>query len=331
MKYLYNIIVLFFTFMLTACGGGAGDDFKPRSLQSITLTPSSSAIYAGERFEITAVGVYSDGSTRSVNPSNWQSSDNSVVDLTSGNSFISAKAAGEATITALVTPGLGASVTGTLVVKVLPGKVLNLQINGFSGSFSNLKTSYATNDERQLSVKVNYTDGLKDPILPTTWSSSNSNVITVSADGYMRAISTGTATVRAQNGILSQSQTLSIVTADERPAITLYCNQGNQAPLSASVWNSKIAADPLNTKEWLIVDFATCNANNSIKLLYKEPTSDTLYNVLAVANRNLTAQKFVAPLTAPVTLQKGQTLTIGSSRSENDLSFSTIFELIATD
>lgn len=315
--------------ILSGCGGGGGAslDTSLPTLQSVKISTSASPIYVGDTVTLTAEGVYSDGTTRSVVVWGWTSSNTQVATLSS--TILSAKGAGETTVTAEVSSTLGANLKGSLPVKILPAIAKSVRISGFSGSTFSPKTTYSTNDERQLALSVVYTDGTREPTLPTTWTSSNPGVVTVSSTGYLKAVAAGDATITAQNGDFSTSQKISIVPADTTPTFVIYCTLGNQATLSASAWNDKIAADASNSKEWITVDYASCSGNAVVKLLYQDTVGSSNYYPLMEARRNTTAGKFEAPFTYGSKIAAGQTLTVGNSTTVSDFYFTKIFEITA--
>jgi hypothetical protein len=316
--------------ILTACGGGGGGpslDTGLPTLQSVKISTSASTIYVGDTVTLTAEGIYSDGTTRSVVVWGWTSSNTQVATLSS--TMLSAKGAGETTVTAEVSSPLGANLKGSLQVKILPAIAKSVRISGFSGSTFSPKTTYSTNDERQLALSVIYTDSTREPTLPTTWTSSNPGVLTVGSTGYLEAVAPGDATITAQNGDFSTSQKISIVSPDATPTVVVYCNQGSQAPISAASWNAKVAADATNSKEWITVDYASCSGNAVVKLLYQDtPGSSTFYSLME-ARRNTVAGKFEAPFTYGSKIAAGKILTVGNSTTVSDFYFTKIFDISA--
>lgn len=327
-----NTVFALLVALLTACGGGGpSDGTLGPTLTAVKITPSSTTIHAGERFNLTAEGVYSDGSVLPVLPWSWRTSNPDVVDVSGSSSSITAKAQGEATLSAEVRSTSNGRVTGTVLIRVLPAKPTSLSIMGFSRSTVSTKTTYSTKDERQLSLSVIYTDGIREPTLPTTWTSSNTSVLTVSNTGYLKAVGEGEATITAQNGNLSTSQKISIVSPDAAPTFVIYCNSSQQGPISAGLWNQKIIADAFNSREWITVDHDSCRAFDAVKLLYQENPGDSTYYALMVAQRNNVAGRFEAPMTLPSSISKGQTLTVGHSTSINAIVFTKVFDFTAAD
>lgn len=317
--------------ILTGCGGGGGGgssvDTSLPTLQSVKISTSASSIYVGDTVDLTAEGIYSDGTTKPEVVWGWTSSNTKVAALI-GNK-LSAKEAGETTVTAEVSSAQASNLKGSATIKILPAIAKSVRISGFSGSTFSPKTTYSTNDERQLALSVIYTDGTREPTLPTTWTSSNPAVVTVSSTGYLRAFAAGDATITAQNGDFSTSQKISIVSADATPTFVIYCNLGNQATISASAWNTKIAADASNSKEWITVDYASCSGNDVVKLLSQDTVGSSSYYSLMEARRNNTAEKFEAPFTYGSKIAAGQTLTVGNSTTVGNLYFTKIFEITA--
>src|SRR5215469_13906796 len=100
----------------TACGGGSfapGVGGPSLSLRFIPIAPSEPAIALGQTQQFTAIGHYSDNSTRDITGSAvWASSNTSVVTI-SGSGFAGSRATGSANISATLD---GVAGYGTLTV-----------------------------------------------------------------------------------------------------------------------------------------------------------------------------------------------------------------------
>ncbi len=116
----------------------------------------------------------------------WKSSDETVVKVTNGQ--ISAIKPGTATISVSSVSNSSASASCTVTVNPAPVPVTSL-------TPSNTSITMTEGTNRKVSIKV-APDNATDKSL--TWSSSNTKVATVLADGQINAIAPGTATITAK-------------------------------------------------------------------------------------------------------------------------------------
>jgi hypothetical protein len=109
------VIVLCLSFCLSSCGGGSANNAP--TLSSITLTPSTVTLTAGQTQQLTATTHYSDGSTKDVtSTATWVSSDTTIATV-SGAGLVTSLVAGQVTITASVS-GVSKSVAITVSAAV---------------------------------------------------------------------------------------------------------------------------------------------------------------------------------------------------------------------
>ena len=88
-------------------------------LQAIVVTPNPAKVAVGKNVEMTALGVYSDGSTKNLTKSvAWSSSRTDVAVVDSGG-VVTGVAAGDTTISA-AGPEPSTTVRGSAAVKVGP-------------------------------------------------------------------------------------------------------------------------------------------------------------------------------------------------------------------
>ena len=184
---------------------------------TVTISPAASTMFLGTPKQFTAVGTDENGRT-SPTTFTWTSSDESVVKFNDPGTGLASTQGGQGTITITATAANG--VTGSTTVFVTePG-----------GAFS---VTVAVNTPRQAPV------GYTKPAFPTvrdaenavisppprlTWSSSDPNIATVDALGYITGVATGSVTIKAtaDNGVFG-SVSFTVIPADA-PTTAIYRN-----------------------------------------------------------------------------------------------------------
>jgi uncharacterized protein YjdB len=179
---------------IAGCGGTCSTDFvtlnvTPPVLQSITVTPASPSIAAGNTQQFSAQGNYSNGSTANITGLvTWMSSDTSVATVnTAGRAFT--LEAGSATITA--TSG---SITGAANLTVTPAALVSVAVTP-----STLQT-INTGQTQQYTATGTYSDtSTRDITNSVTWQSDNTGVATIDSAGLASGVATsnGTAHIHA--------------------------------------------------------------------------------------------------------------------------------------
>ena len=149
-------------------------------VSTITLSASSLSLFVNKTSRLTATVSPTTATDKSVT---WSSSNSSVATV-SADGVVKAVGEGKATITATAKDGSGVKATCEVTVTV-PVSSITLSSNSLSLDVG--KTS-------QLTATVSPTTATDKSV---TWSSSNSNIATVSADGVVKAISQGTVTITA--------------------------------------------------------------------------------------------------------------------------------------
>jgi trimeric autotransporter adhesin len=175
------------------------------NLSSIAIQPGNSTIALGTTIKFSAIGTFSDGSTRNItNQVVWASSSTGVATIL--NSTATAVSAGQSTITATLN-AIGGSVT--LVVSDATIQSISVTPSGRSiaagtqlpfiatGVFSDSSTQTITNN--------------------VTWSSSNTGFATVSnsvgSQGIVSAVSAGAVSIKATLGAVSGASPLTVNSA----------------------------------------------------------------------------------------------------------------------
>lgn len=169
----------------------------PAVLQAVQVTPAMPSVPLGLTRQLTATGVYSDGTTQDLTASAaWTSSDAAVavVSTAAGSEgILQARAQGTVTVSA----GSG-SFTGSTQVTVTPAVLQQLQVTP-----ANVSTPKGVG--RQLTATGVYSDtSTEDLTTQVTWASSDAAKVAVSnaggSEGFAAALATGTVTVSASLG-----------------------------------------------------------------------------------------------------------------------------------
>jgi hypothetical protein len=176
-------------------------------LVSIGVTPANASIAKGLTQQFTATGVYSDSSTQNLTAQViWSSSAVGVATIGANTGLATAVAPGPTTIKA--TSG---AVSGSTPLTVTNAQLLSIQVTpalphiaaGLTQQFT-ATGLYTDNSQQTLTTQV-------------VWSSSNTNVATISNAGGSQGLATteivGQTTVTATSGAISGNTTLNVTTA----------------------------------------------------------------------------------------------------------------------
>ncbi len=174
--------------------GGSVSASAPVVLNSISVTASNDNRPAGLTAQLTANGYYSDGTTKDLSSSvSWNSSDTSTV--TVANAVATGKKAGNATVTASLTPsGSSTAITGSTVITTAAPVVVSVAITN-----SNSLPAGLTD---QLTATATLTDGSTSNVTTSvTWASSDTTKATIDATtGLVTGIAKGSTTITASYG-----------------------------------------------------------------------------------------------------------------------------------
>lgn len=150
-----------------------------KPVNSIKLNTSNKTIFTGKTYQLKATVSPSDATVKDVK---W-SSNNSKVATVNSSGLVKAVGKGSATITCTAKDGSKVSSKCAITVKDI--MVTSVTLNAKS------KTLY-TSKKFQLKATVSPSDATNKKV---KWSSSNTNVATVSSAGLVKAIAKGTATI----------------------------------------------------------------------------------------------------------------------------------------
>ena len=208
------------------------------SVNQIDLSATASTLAAGTKAQLTAVASYSDGSSQNITPLvSWSSSDSDVATV-SISGEVTAVSPGTAVIT-----GSFAGQISTLTVTVTAATVSAIQI-------STPLTSLALGTNGQLKALATYSDDtLVDVTGQISWSSSAPALVSVDANGQIKALAVGSAVISGSLGgtsatinIAATAATLTGLTIDPIPNLA----SGNQAQLKATASFSNLTSQDVS-------------------------------------------------------------------------------------
>jgi len=181
----------------------------PPTLLSIVVSPQNPQIPLGLKQLFTATGNYDDGSTQDLTATaTWSSSAPSVATISS-TGVANPVAAGQTTIHASL-GSVSASTTLTVPSPQLYSLAVQPAIPGI-----------VVGGTQQFAVTGTYTDGsTQDVTASVTWSSANTGIASVSANGLATGIATGSTTITAPFGAIAKSANLTVTATAAPPSIT---------------------------------------------------------------------------------------------------------------
>jgi uncharacterized protein YjdB len=172
------------------------------TLSSITIAPSSFSIASGQTQQLSAQGVYSDGTTRDITAQATWTSNTTGVASVSAAGLVTGVATGTSTITATL-----GSVSRTATATVTAALLNKIVVTPAAGSVAIGQTqAFAANGV--------FSDGSStDMTNSVTWTSSSAGVATVNAAGLATGVTTGSATITATSGTVTGSGALTVTAA----------------------------------------------------------------------------------------------------------------------
>lgn len=202
-RYLLSLLSLLAVATVVGCGGGPSLAGAPKpapiTLSSITISDKLAQLVVGQTEQLSAVGSYSDGSTKDLTSSvNWNSSDSAVLSV-QASGLATASLAGFATVTASLND------TSTSVpLSVVAKSIVTLQV-------SPVKATVFLGSTQQFTAVATYNDGSSADITSqVVWTSSPQGTVTVAPSGVATGATSGDAEVTATIGSQSGSAQVSI-------------------------------------------------------------------------------------------------------------------------
>jgi uncharacterized protein YjdB len=181
---------------------GCSGFFVDPTLTTITVTPPTPTVVAGNTQQMTATGTYDDGSSKNITGTvAWTTSDPTIATIGSSSGLMTAVAQGTATITASQ-----AAITGSTSATI---QVAGLQ----SITVSPASTSVTAGATQQFKATGHLQDGSTPDITNSvTWISSNTTAVTIANTGLATtlAASTTAVTITATSGTVSGTASLTV-------------------------------------------------------------------------------------------------------------------------
>ena len=232
-------------------------------VSSITISPETTTIEVGETKQLTAAVLPNDAENKEIE---WSSSDTSVATV-DANGLVTGVASGEVTITA--TAKDGSRVTGTAQVTVSTGLVESIAVKPYTCEIE-------VGSKKQLTATVSPSDADNKEV---EWSSSNTSVATVDANGLVTGVAAGEATITATakdgsgvTGTAKVTVPITALTFDGQTEAQFVTWHGNEVDLKAA------ADGDLTTLNWVF----TPDQNTE----YTEVISSDKATITAWSNEN---------------------------------------------
>jgi trimeric autotransporter adhesin len=214
------------------------------TIASITITPVAFSIASGQNKQLSALGVYSDGSLHDVTAQVTWNALNTSFATVSSSGLVTGVAAGTSTITATV-----GSTTGSALATVTAAQLTSITLTPATASV-------ATGQTQAFTASGIFSDGsTTDLTNSVTWSSSATNFATIDATGFATGVSAGSAVITATAGSVTSSPAALTVTAAVLTEIDAspdgqYIPVGGQLQLSVTGTYSDSTTQTLSSAAW---------------------------------------------------------------------------------
>ena len=172
------------------------------SVSSITITPAVFTIASGQTKQLSAKGVYSDGTTQDVSSQvTWNAPPTGFATVSSSG-LVTGASTGTSTITATM-----GSVTGSAAATITAAQLTAIHVTPGTGSM-------ATGQTQAFAANGIFSDGSSTDMTDSVvWSSTATNFATINATGLATGVGAGAATITATSGTVSGSAALTVTTA----------------------------------------------------------------------------------------------------------------------
>jgi putative cofactor-binding repeat protein len=170
------------------------------TLASIVVTPANPSIAKGLTQQFTAIGTYTDSSTKNLTSSvTWASSVETTATISSGG----LATALSTTIPITKISAISGTILGSTTLTVTPATLVSIAVTPPNPSIAKGRT-------QQFTAIGTYTDSSTQNLSNTaTWSSSAAAVATIGATGLAQSLATGSTTIKAvSGGVTSNPATL---------------------------------------------------------------------------------------------------------------------------
>jgi uncharacterized protein YjdB len=172
------------------------------SVSTITITPAVFTIASGQTKQLSAKGVYSDGTTQDVSSQVTWNAPVTGFATVSSSGLVTGTASGNSTISATM-----GSVSGSAAATITAAQLTAIHVTPGTGSM-------ATGQTQAFAANGIFSDGSSTDMTDSVvWSSTATNFATINATGTATGVSAGAATITATSGTVSGSAALTVTTA----------------------------------------------------------------------------------------------------------------------
>ena len=236
-------------------------------LVAITVTPPAASVPAGDTQQMTATGLYSDGTTQNITDSvTWASSDTGVAKVsnkTGDQGVVTGVATGVASITATDPT---TSIEGIAGVTVLPAVLLSISV-------SPVAADVPAGETQKFTATGLYSDGSTEDLTDSvTWSSSTSDA-TVSnsagSQGVVTGVTDGASTITATDPATSIFGTALVtvlpavlVGITVTPAEASVAQYGTQQFTATGLYSDLSTENITNSVTWSSSDYGEAGISN---------------------------------------------------------------------
>ena len=169
-------------------------------LQSLSVTPGTATIATGTTVQLSATGIFDDGSTQLLPAVTWSTSAQNLLTVSSSG-LATGVAAGSVTVTA--TSG---GISGTAAVTVTNATLVSLSV-------SPANSTMPIGATKQFTATGIFSDSTAQDITASVlWSSSAASFVTIDNKGLATSLAAGTSTISAALGSVSGSTALTVST-----------------------------------------------------------------------------------------------------------------------
>ncbi|MGA8764282.1 MAG: Ig-like domain-containing protein, partial [Candidatus Sulfotelmatobacter sp.] len=235
--------------------GSATLTVTPAVLTSISVTPSTASIAAGNSQQFTATGTYSNGSMQNLTSTvQWTSFAISVATVNAGG-LATGIAEGATTIAAST-----GAFNGAAALTVTPAVLTSISITPGSASI-------AKGTSQQFTATGTYSDGSTQNLSSAVnWSSSLTTVATIGTSGLATGAAIGSATITATSGLISASASLSVgqpvlVSMAVTPANPSFALGTTQQLAATGTYSDGSTLDLSNSATWSTGDGSIATVN----------------------------------------------------------------------
>ncbi|MBC7894573.1 MAG: Ig domain-containing protein, partial [Cytophagaceae bacterium] len=230
----------------------------PPVVASVTVSPATASLLTGGTQQLTATARDAAGNVVTGQTFSWTTTAASVATVSSSGS-VTAVGAGSATITASIGSVNGAA---AIVVTTPPPVVASVTVSPATASL-------LTGGTQQLVATAKDASGGVIPGLTFTWTTSASQVATISSGGLVTAVAAGSATITATSGTVTGTSAITVTTPPPSVAsvsvtptgTTIMEGQGQQ--LTATALDASGKTVPGKVATWTSSDAAVATVSAS--------------------------------------------------------------------